>query len=101
MGNKRLTIIARILAKPEKKELVKEELIKLLEPTRAERGCINYNLHQDNENENLFMFYENWESHDLWQQHMKNTHLVEYMKTTEGAVEEFILHKLTKVSFNN
>ncbi len=94
----KLTIVARILAKPEKRELVKAELLKLIEPTRAEKGCINYDLHQDNENENLFIFHENWESHEIWQEHMNNSHLAEYTKATDGAVEEFIVHQLTQIA---
>lgn len=97
MSNQELTIVARILAKPEKRELVKTELLKLIDITRAEKGCINYDLHQDNENENLFLFYENWESRELWQTHMNNTHLAEYMKATDGAVEEFILNEMTQI----
>lgn len=97
MESKKLTIVARILAKAEKRELVKSELLKLIDITRAEKGCINYDLHQDNENENLFLFYENWENRDLWQTHMNNTHLVDYMKATEGAVEEFVLNEMTQI----
>lgn len=93
-----LTIVAKILAKEEKRELVKKELIKLIDITRAEKGCINYDLHQDNENPNLFLFYENWESKELWQLHMNNTHLAEYMKATEGAVEEFTLNEMSIVN---
>jgi hypothetical protein len=37
MSNQKLTIIARILAKPESKELVKSELLKLIDITRAEK----------------------------------------------------------------
>ena len=98
MTNQKLTIVARILAKEEKRELVKNELLKLIEVTRAEEGCINYDLHQDNENENLFMFYENWTNKELWQTHMNNAHLAEYMKATEGAVEEFILNEMTQIA---
>ncbi len=97
MSNLKLTIVARIVAKPEKRELVKEELLKLIDITRTEKGCINYDLHQDNENENIFLFYENWESRELWQIHMNNTHLAEYMKATDGAVEEFILNEMTHI----
>ena len=97
MSNQKLTIVARILAKPEKRELVKTELLKLIDITRAEKGCINYDLHQDNENENLFLFYENWESGELWQTHMNNTHLAEYMKATDGAVEEFTLNEMSHI----
>ncbi len=97
MSNQKLTIVARIVAKPEKRELVKRELLKLIEITRAEKGCINYDLHQDNENENLFLFYENWESRELWQTHMNNRHLADYMKATDGAVEEFILNEMSQI----
>ena len=97
MTNQKLTIVARILAKTENRELVKTELLKLIETTRAEKGCINYDLHQDNENQNLFLFHENWESRALWQIHMQNTHLSDYMKATEGAVEEFILNEMTVI----
>lgn len=75
MSNQKLTIVARILAKAKKRELVKSELLKLIDVTRTEEGCINYDLHQDNENPNFFLFYENWENRDLWQKHMGNAHL--------------------------
>lgn len=94
MSNQQLTIVAKILAKEEKRALVKSELLKLIDITRAEEGCINYDLHQDNENSNLFLFYENWTSRELWQQHMNNDHLAQYMKATDGAVEEFVLHEM-------
>lgn len=97
MSNQKLTIVARILVKPEKREFVKSELLKLIDITRSEKGCINYDLHQDNENENLFLFHENWESRDLWQTHMGNAHLAEYLKATDGMVEEFILHEMTQI----
>lgn len=97
MENKKLTIVARILAIPEKRELVKTELLKLIEITRAEKGCINYDLHQGNENKNLFLFFENWENRELWQAHMKNTHLAAYTNATEGAVEEFVLNEMTHI----
>lgn len=54
-----LTIVANIIAKPNSVELVKAELLKLIDVTRAEEGCINYELHQDNENPAHFVFYEN------------------------------------------
>ena len=92
-----LTIVANILANPDKIELVKKELLKLVDITRAEKGCINYDLHQDNENPAHFTFYENWETRDLWQTHMGNTHLADYMAATDGAVAEFTLSEMTKI----
>lgn len=92
-----LTIVANIVAKADKVELVKAELIKLIAITRAEEGCLNYDLHQDNENPAHFTFYENWTSRELWQTHMGNTHLAEYMTATEGAVESFTLNEMTQI----
>ncbi len=98
MANQQLTIIARILAIEEKRELVKKELLKLIEVTRAEEGCINYDLHQDNENPNSFLFYENWANRDLWQKHKNNTHLADYLKATEGALAEFTVNEMTQIA---
>lgn len=97
MKNQKLTIIAKIIAKPEHTELVKKELLKLIETTKLEEGCINYDLHQDNDNKNIFLFYENWTSRSLWQDHMKMPHLAEYAKATEGAIEDFSLNEMTQV----
>ena len=97
MSTSTLTLIAKILAKEGKQELVKSELLKLIAPTRAEEGCINYDLHQDNKNPNLFVFHENWESRDHLQKHLSNAHIAHYIKATEGAVEEFILQEMTAI----
>jgi len=93
----KLTIVANIKANDDKINLVKAELLKLIEITRAEEGCINYDLHQDNENPAHFMFYENWETRELWQTHMGNQHLQDYMAATDGAVAEFILNEMTHI----
>ena len=91
-----LTIVAHIHAAPEQVTLVKSELKKLLPITRTEKGCIQYDLHQDNDKPTHFMMFENWESRELWQEHMNAPHLAEFMQATDGAVVEFVLHEMTK-----
>lgn len=93
----KLTIVANIKAKSDKVDLVKNELEKLINTTRAEAGCLQYDLHQDNENPAHFLFFENWESRELWQTHMNNQHLKDYMAATEGAVEEFVLNEMSHI----
>ena len=94
----KLTIVANIHANPDQIDLVKEELEKLVPITRAEKGCINYDLHRDNTNPAHFMFYENWESRELWQIHMNAPHLAAYMKATDGAVTEFTLNEMALIA---
>ncbi|MGI9510970.1 MAG: putative quinol monooxygenase [Geminicoccaceae bacterium] len=84
-------------AKTDKIDLVMAELLKLLDITRAEKGCIQYDLHQDNENPAHFLFFENWKDRDLWQVHMAAPHLAAYLTATEGAVDAFTLNETTKI----
>ena len=92
-----LTIVANIHANADKSDHVKSELMKLIPITRSEEGCINYDLHQDNENPAHFTFYENWESRELWQEHMNAPHLAAYLAATEGAIAQFTLNEMTRI----
>ena len=94
----KLTIVANIHANPDKVDLVKTELEKLIPTTRAETGCIQYDLHQDNTDPAHFMFFEIWESRDLWQEHMEAPHLAAYLQATEGAVANFVVNEMTHVT---
>lgn len=93
----KLTIVANITAKADNIEQVKAALQKLIATTRSEAGCLQYDLHQDDENPAHFMFYENWESRALWQQHMAAPHLAEYAAATDGAIADFTLHEMTHI----
>jgi quinol monooxygenase YgiN len=92
----KLTIIANIYSNPDQINLVRSELEKLIPITRGEAGCLNYDLHQDNDNPAHFLFYENWESRELWQAHLNTPHLAAYMAATDGAVAEFTVSEMTQ-----
>ena len=83
----KFVLFATIKAKPGKADLVKTELAKLIAPSRAEAGCIQYDMTQDNSNPELFMAYEIWETREAWQAHMKTEHLTDLVKNTEGCME--------------
>jgi len=92
-----LTIIAKIEAKKESLALVKEEVLKLIAPTVKEDGCIQYDLHQSNENPNVFMFFENWESQDLWEAHMQSSHLKAFVEVTDGLLVDLTVYQMNKI----
>lgn len=94
----KLTIVANIRTNPEHAERVRAELEKLIPITRAEDGCLRYDLHQDNGDPAHFMFYETWESREQWQIHMNAPHLAAYLKATDGMITEFILNEMTKIA---
>ena len=95
--SKPLVIVAHVYAKADKVELVKSELQKIIPPTLTEAGCVQYDMHQDNGNPAHFMFFEIWESRELWLQHMEAQHLKDYMAATDGAIEDFSLFEMTQV----
>ena len=94
---KPLTIIARIEAGKQNVDLDKSELRKLITPTRREKGCLQYDLHQENDHPEVFVFYENWKSRELWQRHMNSGHIKAYMEATDGAVEDFTVLEMTRM----
>jgi quinol monooxygenase YgiN len=93
----KLTIVANIHAHPDQVERVKAELLKLIPITRAEEGCLQYDLHQNDEDPTHFLFYENWTSRELWQRHMNAPHLAAYVEATEGCVREFTVAEMTGI----
>jgi len=98
MSQQKLTIAAQITVKEESVDLVKSELLKLIDITRRQEGCINYDLHQDNSKSNCFLLYEKWESPEFLQKHLGNLYLAEYLKATEGAVKEVVIHEMTQIA---
>lgn len=94
---KHLPIIVKFTVKEDELEFVKAELLKVLEPTRKENGCIQYDLHQDIDNPNVLMFYEIWETVDAWKAHDKMKHITklkEAMKDAAVSIEFNMLHHL-------
>lgn len=91
-----LTILAQITAKPGKEAFLRSKLEGLIAPTRAETGCVIYDLHVDNENPAFFVFYEIWESRELWQDHMNAPHVAAFGAATEGAIANVQLNEMTK-----
>lgn len=95
MTHQQLTVTATIIARPDKRELVKQALLDLIPPTLEEEGCLNYDLHQDNENPDRFFFYENWATRALWLNHNASAHIAAHRQRTEGAVMEVIIQEMT------
>ncbi|UJF18611.1 antibiotic biosynthesis monooxygenase [Vibrio sp. SS-MA-C1-2] len=93
-----LTIVADIVAKDDAIELVKSELLKLVEPTLKEDGCLGYVLHQNNENPAHFTFYENWQSKEHLVTHLANSHIAQYQAATKDKTLSFTINELTQIS---
>lgn len=68
-------IVAHIPARPDKVDEVRAALSALLAPTRAEAGCLSYELLQNRQDPTDFTFVEEWESDAAIDSHMASAHL--------------------------
>ncbi len=88
MAEQKLTVVAKIVAKPGLEEQVKAELLNLITPTRKEACCINYDLHQSQDNKAHFLFYENWVSRQDLDDHLKTPHLEAFLGKSQELLAE-------------
>lgn len=94
-----VSLIARLTARPE----MREELLRLLtdqvEPTRAEHGCMDYNLHIDTSDPCIFVFYENWIDEDAFQAHLQMPHLQPLLSQSDTLLSRPIeIQRLLRLS---
>lgn len=91
----KVTVIAIITAKEGSESVVKNGLSGLVAPTLEEKGCINYDLHVDNEDPRIFAFHETWESGEDLDRHLESAHIKAFQKTGETHVENVQMHRMT------
>jgi len=70
-----LSVVAQLKARPGKEDDLRRVLLSLIEPTRAEEGCIQYDLHVHATDPGRFVFYENWASREHLDRHLSSPHL--------------------------
>jgi quinol monooxygenase YgiN len=83
-----LTVIAYMRAAPGKRDELRQALEALIEPTRQEKGYVNYDMHQGIEDPDQFFFYENWESGEDLDAHIAAPHLTEFAARLPDLLDE-------------
>jgi quinol monooxygenase YgiN len=81
-----LRVVARIKAKTDKIEQVREALVGLVAPTRSEPGCITYQLLQNRDDPTDFTFVEEWDSDSALGSHAASDHI----KTTRTKLKKIV-----------
>jgi quinol monooxygenase YgiN len=75
-----LTVIARLKAAAGQQTRLRQELHRLVAPTRAEAGCVRYELHESPAEPGDFMFYEVWRSATDLDAHFQTPHMLAISK---------------------
>ena len=83
MSDNKVSVIAQAKARRGMEKTLRTKLLSLVEPTRAETGCIIYDLYQTRDDTTHFMFYECWESKDDLERHLQKPHIKNFMETAD------------------
>ena len=86
--SKQITTIARLKAKPGAEARLEELLKSLIEPTRAESGCIDYTMHRDLEEPGAYYFYDNWRSQEDLDAHFETPHIKRVLEIAPEVLAE-------------
>jgi len=88
MADEKIAVLAKLKAKDGLAETVKQQALALVKPTRSEGGCISYDFHQSHEDENVFMFYENWTSKKALDEHLQMPYLQAFIAKADEILAE-------------
>ncbi|VVP58641.1 Putative monooxygenase [Pseudomonas fluorescens] len=92
------TAIATLIAKADQQDVLEQHLRALLEPTRAEAGCGQYDLHQDLANPLAFYMIEKWSSDEALQAHDASAHIQSFRARASDFLEHFELKRLRNLA---
>lgn len=84
MSKSAVGVVARIVARPASVDVVRDGLVSLLEPTRAEPGCILYELMQNVSDPTDFTFYEEWTDEASLNAHGASAHIKATFQKLDG-----------------
>ena len=73
------TAIVRITVDPSAADSIAAAMEELVEPTRAEPGCLTYEFYRDLEDPAVFICFEHWESADALAEHGKTPHVEKFL----------------------
>ncbi|MCU5775622.1 antibiotic biosynthesis monooxygenase [Erwiniaceae bacterium BAC15a-03b] len=95
MSSKSLMIVAKFVAQPGKADELKKVLNACVAPSRAEAGCIHYDLYRSVEDGNVFLFHETWQDEAAIALHNEQPHFKKLLAGSEGLIKqppEVIIH---------
>ena len=87
-------VIATLIAKPGQQATLELLLRDLLEPTRLEAGCEQYDLHQDLQHPETFYMLERWSDDAALADHDQSTHIQHFRAKAADVIEHFELKRL-------
>ncbi|WP_138473068.1 putative quinol monooxygenase [Poseidonocella sp. HB161398] len=90
-------LVAMHHARPGFEDRLRQSLQDLVEPTRAEAGCVQYDLHESSAEPGRFLFYEIWETRAHLEAHAASRHLAAQIEASRDWVAQTELLPLDRI----
>jgi quinol monooxygenase YgiN len=90
-------VVALITAKPEEYSAVNKAVRAMVGLSRSEEGCLQYDLHEDQEVKGSFVFIERWKSENALKTHMAMPYHDEFLAELEGKLVSLQVKKIASI----
>jgi len=92
-----ITLIAIIRAKPGRADALQAQLAELRVPSRAEAGCIQYDMHRDRKDPDLIYMVEQWRDEAALAEHEASEHFQAFVKATQADLAELDIRLMNRI----
>lgn len=97
MSDEKIVLIASAKFKPESVEEAKKAALEIVAASRAEAGCINYDVHQSVEDETILFWHETWANKQAIDEHFETIAFKNFMAKVQPLLAEPSQINLTKM----
>jgi quinol monooxygenase YgiN len=77
---------------------LKEILLELVDNSRSEKGCLQFDLYQSTDNENMFIISEEWVDRLWFDIYSQQDYFGRFQKEAEAQLEQVTLHQTVKIA---
>lgn len=95
----KINLTAIVKSKPKHTEEIKTYLLNMVMNSKKEEACLQYDLHQNNEKPNIFVFHEIWKDEKSLEEHNSKPYIQDFVKVAATLLEEnVIIYKTQKIA---
>lgn len=96
-ANEKIVLFARLKVKPGTEEAAIQAALAIIEDSRAESGCLNYDFHQSLDDPTLFFWHETWADKAALDAHFRMPYFAELGAKLKDIADEPTQLTLTKM----
>ncbi|MGL3000536.1 putative quinol monooxygenase [Flavobacterium sp. RSSB_23] len=84
----KINLTAILKSKPENIEELRHILLDMVDKSKSEKACIQYELHQDRNDKSLFIFHEVWENQVGFDLHNQQNYIQSFFQKSKSLLQE-------------